>query len=138
MRHEGALAAYEEGLSQSEESFKELYNDIYQDELESGKKSKEEVEEMALGAHKRQQENLKRFRKDPLGTLKRDLKGWIAFEKKHKDDQSEKISEIKAAIAEIEGKPTKAKKEVWEADWDDSLPDYEDYASGGIARMIGE
>ena len=112
LRHEGALAAYEEGLSQSEESFKELYNDIYQDELESGKKSKEEVEEMALGAHKRQQENLKRFRKDPLGTLKRDLKGWIAFEKKHKDDQSEKISEIKEAIAEIEGKPTKAKKEV--------------------------
>ena len=31
---------------------------------------------------------------------------------------------------------SKAKKEVWEADWDDSLPD--DYASGGIARMLGE
>jgi len=35
-------------------------------------------------------------------------------------------------------KGSKAQKEVWEADWDDSLPDYEDYASGGLARMLGE
>ena len=33
-------------------------------------------------------------------------------------------------------KESKAAKQVWEADWDDSLPD--DYASGGIARMLGE
>jgi hypothetical protein len=33
-------------------------------------------------------------------------------------------------------KESKAQKQVWEADWDDSLPD--DYASGGIARMLGE
>ena len=35
-------------------------------------------------------------------------------------------------------KTSKAQKEVWEADWDDSLPDYEEYASGGIARLLGE
>ena len=35
-------------------------------------------------------------------------------------------------------KGSKAQKEVWEADWDDSLPDYEDYASGGLAYALGE
>ena len=35
-------------------------------------------------------------------------------------------------------KGSKAQREVWEADWDDSLPDYEDYASGGLAYALGE
>ena len=35
-------------------------------------------------------------------------------------------------------KESKAAKQVWEADWDDSLPDYEDYASGGLAYALGE
>ena len=35
-------------------------------------------------------------------------------------------------------KESKAQKQVWEADWDDSLPDYEDYASGGLAYALGE
>ena len=39
------------------------------------------------------------------------------------------------------GKTTKgsqAKRQAWEPDWDDSLPDYEDYASGGLAGLLGE
>ena len=35
-------------------------------------------------------------------------------------------------------KGSKAKRDVWEPDWDDSLPDYEDYASGGLAGLLGE
>ena len=35
-------------------------------------------------------------------------------------------------------KGSKAKRQAWEPDWDDSLPDYEDYASGGLARLLGE
>ena len=33
-------------------------------------------------------------------------------------------------------KESKAQKQIWEADWDDSLPD--DYAKGGLAHMLGE
>ena len=35
-------------------------------------------------------------------------------------------------------KESKAQKQVWEADWDDSLPDSEDFASGGLAYALGE
>jgi hypothetical protein len=35
-------------------------------------------------------------------------------------------------------KGSKPKKDVWEPDWDDRLPDYEDYASGGLAYALGE
>ena len=35
-------------------------------------------------------------------------------------------------------KGSKAQRQAWEPDWDDSLPDYEDYASGGLAYALGE
>ena len=64
---------------------------------------------------------------------------------KFEDVTIEKYGEHGSDFTEVEkyatGKTTKgskAQKEVWEADWDDSLPDYEDYASGGVARLLGE
>ena len=64
---------------------------------------------------------------------------------KFEESTIEKYGEHGSDFTEVEkyatGKTTKgskAQKEVWEADWDDSLPDYEDYASGGLARMLGE
>ena len=64
---------------------------------------------------------------------------------KFEDSSIEKFGEHGSDFTEVEkfatGKTTKgskAQKEVWEADWDDSLPDYEDYASGGLAYMLGE
>ena len=64
---------------------------------------------------------------------------------KFEDVSIEKYGEHGSDFTEVEkyatGKVTKgskAQKEVWEADWDDSLPDDMEYASGGLARMLGE
>ena len=64
---------------------------------------------------------------------------------KFEESTIEKYGEHGSDFTEVEkyatGKTTKkskAQKEVWEADWDDSLPDYEDYASGGLAHLLGE
>jgi hypothetical protein len=48
------------------------------------------------------------------------------------------FSELEEFATGKVSKESKATKQVWEADWDDSLPDYEDFASGGVARMLGE
>ena len=49
------------------------------------------------------------------------------------------FSELEEFATGQKAKNSKTGKQVWEADWDDSLPDdYEDFASGGIARMLGE
>ena len=58
---------------------------------------------------------------------------------KFEESTIEKFGEHGSDFSEVEkfatGKTTKASKkgskQVWEADWDDSLPDYEDFASGG-------
>jgi hypothetical protein len=64
---------------------------------------------------------------------------------KYEDVTVEKYGEHGSDFTEVEkyatgktSKGSKAQKEVWEADWDDSLPDYEDYAKGGLAYMLGE
>ena len=64
---------------------------------------------------------------------------------KYEDVSIEKYGEHGSDFTEVEkyatgktSKGSKAQKQVWEADWDDSLPDYEDYASGGLAGMLGE
>jgi hypothetical protein len=48
------------------------------------------------------------------------------------------FSELEEFATGKVSKESKAQKQVWEADWDDSLPDYEDYASGGLAYALGE
>ena len=57
---------------------------------------------------------------------------------KFEESTIEKFGEHGSDFSKIEkygtGKTTKeskATKELWEADWDDSLPDYEDFATGG-------
>ena len=64
---------------------------------------------------------------------------------KFEDSTIEKYGEHGSDFTEVEKfatgnttKGSKAQKQVWEADWDDSLPDSEDFASGGLARMLGE
>ena len=49
------------------------------------------------------------------------------------------FTELEEFATGQKAKDSKTGKQVWEADWDDSLPDDpEDFASGGIARMLGE
>jgi len=49
------------------------------------------------------------------------------------------FTELEEFATGQKAKNSKTGKQVWEADWDDSLPDDpEDFASGGIARMLGE
>ena len=64
---------------------------------------------------------------------------------KFEETSIEKFGEHGSDFSEVEkfatGKTTKASKkgskQVWEADWDDSLPDYEDFASGGRVPLAG-
>ena len=64
---------------------------------------------------------------------------------KFEDVTIEKYGQHGSDFTEVEkyatgktSKGSKAQKEVWEADWDDSLPDDMEYASGGLAYLLGE
>ena len=65
----------------------------------------------------------------------------IKFEESSFNNYGEHGSDFRELEEFATGKVTKDSKpakQVWEADWDDSLPDYEDYASGGLAYALGE
>ena len=51
-------------------------------------------------------------------------------------EQGSDFSEVEKYATGKVSKESKAQKQIWEADWDDSLPD--DYAKGGLAHMLGE
>jgi hypothetical protein len=62
---------------------------------------------------------------------------------KYEDSSFSKYGEQGSDFSEVEkyatgkvSKESKAQKQIWEADWDDSLPDYEDFAKGGLAGVL--
>ena len=50
--------------------------------------------------------------------------------------QGSDFSEVEKYATGKVSKESKAQKQIWEADWDDSLPDYEDFAKGGLAGVL--
>ena len=51
-------------------------------------------------------------------------------------EQGSDFSEVEKYATGKVSKESKAQKQIWEADWDDSLPDYEDFAKGGLAGVL--